>query len=69
MAADSTFVPWKPSLDSASFLASISEGRANLVLLIFSEEILEEIGFPRDNMQVVKRVAELQKDADYAKHQ
>jgi hypothetical protein len=44
IAADSTFIPWKQSLDSASLLASITEERANLALL-FSEEIPEEIGF------------------------
>jgi hypothetical protein len=69
MAANSTFVPWRQSLDSASLLAGLSEGRAHLALLIFSEKILEEISFSADNTPIVKRIAELQKDTDYAKRQ
>jgi len=69
MGENSTFVPWQQALDSAVLLAKLSEGRAQLALLIFNNKILQEIPFSADSGQVLRRLTDLQKDLDFAKHE
>jgi hypothetical protein len=58
-------VPWRQAIASAQLLASLSEGRVRLALLIFNEKILEEIGFANDNSAITKRLSELENDQSY----
>lgn len=69
MSDESTFRPWRQALDSASLLARLSEGRAQVALVIFNDKIVEEIGFSQDNSRVAKRLVELQNDSQFAKSQ
>jgi len=61
-------IPWRQTIASAQPLASLSEGRARLALLIFNEKILEEIGFAGDNSAVAMRLSELENDQNYPDH-
>jgi hypothetical protein len=58
-------IPWQKAIGSAQFLASLSEGRARLALLLFNTKIIEEIGFSGDNAAITKRLNELQKDQEF----
>jgi hypothetical protein len=61
-------VPWSQAIASAKLLTSLSEGRAQLALLIFNEKVIEEINFEPGNSAVSKRLDELEKDQEFFDH-
>jgi von Willebrand factor type A domain len=60
--------PWRQAVSSAQMVTNLSEGRAQVALLIFNEMVGEEIGFARDNTAIIKRVNALQKDQEFRDH-
>ncbi len=56
---------WKQALAAAAHLGSLANGHAQLALLIFNEQVVEQIPFEQGNSRIINRLAELASDANF----
>lgn len=58
-------LPWKHAVAAAAHLASLADRHAQLALLIFNEQIVEQIPFEQGDSKIINRLAELASDTNF----